>query len=74
MECPVCKTDFPKFKEILMIVDRSFYCYQCCCRLISYPDGKGGCLVEEDRTGKKWKKAAGVARVSGGGKRGRTIR
>ena len=54
MECPVCKSVFPKFKEILMIVDRVFYCHRCCSRLISYPDGEGGCLVEDDRTGEKW--------------------
>jgi hypothetical protein len=55
MECPICKNVFPKFKEILMIVDRSFYCDCCWSRLISYPDGKGGWLVEEDVIGDKWR-------------------
>jgi hypothetical protein len=54
MECPVCKSVIPKFKEILTIVDRVLYCQHCCCRLISYPDGEGGRLVEDDRTGEKW--------------------
>jgi hypothetical protein len=56
MECPVCKTVFPTFKEILMLIDRSFYCHHCWSRLISYPDGEGSCLIEDDRTGEKWKK------------------
>lgn len=56
MECPVCKRVFPKFKEVLMRVDRSFYCHHCSSRLISYPDGKGGCTVKEDLTGEKLKK------------------
>ncbi len=38
MECPRCKNIFPKFKEILIMVDRSFYCPNCWTRLISYPD------------------------------------
>jgi hypothetical protein len=73
MECPVCKAVFPKFKEILMIVDRFFYCYHCCCRLISYPDGEGGCFVEEDRTGEKWKKVERASLLSGSDQIGRTI-
>ena len=72
MECPVCKTVFPKFKEILMIVDRFFYCYHCCCRLISYPDGEGGCFVEEDRTGEKWRKVERASLVFGSDRIGRT--
>jgi hypothetical protein len=55
MECPVYKSIFPKFKEVLMRVDRSFYCHHCWSRLISYPDGEGGCTVEEDLTGEKWR-------------------
>jgi len=70
MECPVCKTVFPKFKEILMIVDRAFYLYHCCCRLISY---LGGCFVEEDRTGEKWRKVERASLVSGSDQIGRTI-
>jgi len=54
MECPVCGGVFPKFKEVLMIVDRVFYCHHCCSRLISYPDGEGSCIVEDDCTGEKW--------------------
>jgi DNA-directed RNA polymerase subunit RPC12/RpoP len=54
MKCPVCKKAFPKFKEILIKVDRSFYCHRCWSRLFSYYDGKGVCKVEEDFTGKKW--------------------
>jgi hypothetical protein len=68
MECPVCKSVFPKFKEILMIVDRVFYCHHCSSRLISYPDGEGGCLVEDDRTGEKWmaveKSCSGYAQMN----------
>ena len=56
MECPVCKIVFPKFKEILIMVNRSFYCYYCWRRLISYPDGEVGWRVEEDFAGEKWKK------------------
>ena len=61
MECPVCKCVFPKFKEILIKVDRSFHCHHCWSRLISYPDGENGCRVEEDFTGKKWKEEKAVA-------------
>jgi len=53
---PSLQECFPKFKEILIIVDRVFYCDHCWSRLISYPDGEGGCFVEEDRTGEKGKK------------------
>jgi hypothetical protein len=56
MECPACKSVFPKFKEILIMVNRSFYCYHCWRRLISYPDGEVGWRVEEDFAGEKWKK------------------
>ena len=56
MECPLCKSVFPKFKEILMLVDRSFYCHCCWNRLISYPDGEAGCKIEVDPMGEKWKK------------------
>ncbi len=61
MECPVCKKVFPKFKEILMIVDRSFYCHNCWNRLISYPDGEAGCRIEVDPLGGKWKKVEKAA-------------
>jgi hypothetical protein len=66
----VCKTFFPKFKEILMIVDSAFYRYHCCCRLISYP---GSCFVEEDSTGEKWRKGEKASLVSGSDQIGRTI-
>jgi len=56
MECPVCKRVFPKFKEVLIMVKRSFYCHHCWSRLISYPDKETGWRVEEDLTGDKWKK------------------
>ena len=65
MECPVCKTIFPKFKEILMKVDRSFCCHHCWSRLISYPDGEGGCTVEEDFTGEKWRRIEKCAFTAG---------
>jgi len=55
MECPICKNVFSKTKEVLMMVDRSFYCHHCWSRLISYPDEEGNCLVEEDITGEKWR-------------------
>jgi hypothetical protein len=74
MECPVCKTVFPKFKEILMIVDRFFYCHHCFCRLISYSDGKGGCFVEEDRTGDKWRTVKTASLVFESDEVGGTIR
>ena len=61
MECPVCKGVFPKFKEILILVDRSFYCHCCWNRLISYPNGKGECRIEADPFGEKWKKVQVVA-------------
>jgi hypothetical protein len=57
MKCPVCKKAFPRFKEILIKVDRSFYCHGCWSRLIAQFDGKGVCRVEEDFTGKKWQSA-----------------
>ncbi len=56
MECPVCKNVFPKFKEILMLVDRSFYCPRCWNRLIYYPDGEAECRIEVDPVGGKWEK------------------
>lgn len=55
MECPVCKRVFPKFKEVLMRVDRSFNCHHCWSRLISYPDEESGWRVEVDLTGEKWR-------------------
>jgi hypothetical protein len=55
MECPMCNNVFSKVEEILMVVDRSFYCHHCWSRLISYPDGEGGYRVEEDITGDKWR-------------------
>ncbi len=61
MECPVCKRIFPKFKEILMLIDRSFYCDHCWNRLISIPDGETGCRIEVDPLGEKWQKAQKVA-------------
>ena len=65
MECPVCGKAFPKFKEVLIIVNRSFFCHHCWSRLISYPDEQRGWRVEEDFGGEKWKKveeAASTAR------------
>jgi hypothetical protein len=56
MECPRCKNIFPKFKEVLIMVDRSFYCDHCWSRLISYPDGESGWRIEEDCTGEKCRK------------------
>ena len=56
MECPVCKSVFPKFKEVLIMVNRSLYCHHCRSRLISYPDEESGWRVEEDLAGEKWKK------------------
>ncbi len=56
MECPICKNIFPKLKEILIIVDRTFYCPHCWSRLISYPDGESGWRIEEDCIGEKCKK------------------
>lgn len=56
MECLVCKSVFPKFKEVLIMVKRSFYCHHCWSRLISYPDKETGGRVEEDFTGDKLKK------------------
>ena len=64
MECPVCKNAFPKFKEILITVDRSFHCHRCWSRLISYPDEKGPCRVEEDFTGKKWQSAKEICQTT----------
>jgi hypothetical protein len=55
MECPMCNNVFSKVEEILMVVDRSFYCHHCWSRFISYPDGEGGYRVEEDITGDKWR-------------------
>ena len=56
MECPICKSVFPKVKEVLIMADRGFYCPQCWSRLISYPHGGGNYFIEEDVTGDKWKK------------------
>ncbi len=42
MECPICRNAFSKAKEILMIVDRGFYCHHCGNQLISYPYEKDG--------------------------------
>jgi hypothetical protein len=56
MECPICNGVFPEYKEILMMIDRSFYCPLCWNRLISFHRGKGKWRVEEDRLGEKWKK------------------
>jgi hypothetical protein len=61
MECPVCKCVFPKYKEILILINRSFYCHHCWSRLISYPDPESGCRVETDPLGDKWEKLAGTA-------------
>jgi hypothetical protein len=61
MECPRCKNVFLKFKEILIMVDRSFYCHHCWSRLISYPHGEGKCRIEVDPLGEKWKKAQEIA-------------
>jgi hypothetical protein len=41
MECPVCKSVFPKVKEVLIMADRDF---------------GGNYFIEEDFTGDKWKK------------------
>jgi len=56
MECPVCKRAFSKVEEMLLMVNRSFYCIHCWGRLVSYPDGEEGYRVEEDRMGDKWRK------------------
>ena len=56
MQCPVCNNVFPKFKEVLIMVNRIFYCHQCWSRLISYPDGESGWRIEEDCTGEKCKR------------------
>ncbi len=61
MKCPVCKSVFPKFKEVLMLIDRSFYCHHCWNRLISYPDGENECRIEVDPTGEKWKEVQELA-------------
>ena len=61
MECPICKSVFPGYKEILIMVDRSFYCHHCWNRLISFHRGKGKWRVEEDRLGEKWKKSKRVS-------------
>lgn len=61
MECPICKSIFPKFKEVLIIVNRSFTCHHCRGQLISYPDEKGNWIIEEDFAGEKWKKAIKTA-------------
>jgi len=55
MECPMCKTSFSTVEEILIMVDRRFYCRHCWCRIVSYPDGKDEYVVEEDITGEKWR-------------------
>jgi DNA-directed RNA polymerase subunit RPC12/RpoP len=56
IECLICKSVFPEYKEILIIVDRGFYCHHCWSRLISFHHGKGKWRVEEDLLGEKWKK------------------
>lgn len=63
MECPVCKTVFSNVEEILMMVDKSFYCHSCWSRLIYYPDRKGGCPIEADITGDKWRSTKGMIPV-----------
>jgi len=55
MESPVCKSAFSKVEEILLMVNRSFYCIHCWGRLVSYPDGEKGYRVEEDWMGDKWR-------------------
>jgi len=52
----MCERSFCEVKDILIMVDRSFYCHNCWCRLISYPDGEGGYLIEEDITGDRWRR------------------
>jgi len=47
MESPMCKSAFSKVEEILLMVNRSFYCIHCWGRLVSYPDGEKGYRVEE---------------------------
>jgi len=60
MDCPVCKTIFSNVEEILMAVDKSFYCHHCWSRLIYYPDRQGGCCIEEDITGDKWRRVKDI--------------
>jgi len=55
MERPVCKRGFSKVEEILLMVNRSFYCIHCWSRLVSYPDGEERYGVEEDWMGDKWR-------------------
>jgi hypothetical protein len=55
MECPVCKNAFSKAGEILLMVNRSFYCIHCWSRLVSYPDGEEGVRVKKDWMGDKWR-------------------
>jgi hypothetical protein len=54
-ESPVCKSAFSKVEEILLMVNRSFYCIHCWSRLISFPDGEKGYRVEKDWMGDKWR-------------------
>lgn len=63
MECPVCKTIFSNVEEMLMRVDRSFYCHHCWSRLLYYPDRKEECCIEEDITGEKWRTMKGLVSV-----------
>jgi len=56
MEFLRCKNTFTLAQEILMTVDRIYYCKKCWCRLIASPNGKGGWRIEEDISGDKWRK------------------